>query len=110
MRYREYFEKRQFSGIVLPPDNGFFFRFVLRTTIDPAELIEKFGRDGVAVRRGVDKLLHKEAGLCDKGFPNSIKLFDSSISLPFYPNLTDDEFNRVISVCEQVFMEYCNAR
>ena len=58
---------------------------------------------GILVRRGVDRLLHRLAGLADEGFPTATRLFDTTLSLPIYPALTDEELTRCISAACEVF-------
>jgi UDP-4-amino-4-deoxy-L-arabinose-oxoglutarate aminotransferase len=67
-----------------------FFRFVLRVpSFDAAA--RAFAAEGVIVRKGVDLLLHRLAGLGDERFPKSTELFETTVSLPIYPALTGRE-------------------
>ena len=63
------------------------------SSIEP--LIEKFLEKGIIVRRGVDELLHRTMGLDDQKFPNSVELFETNLSIPFYPALEEHEIERV---------------
>ena len=80
-------------------DPGFRFRYTVETDAPFADLQRRFLDCGVQVRHGVDRLLHRMAGLPDDGFPNAIRLFDRTVSIPFYPGLTDGE---VATVCEAI--------
>ncbi len=76
-------------------DDGDLFRFPMR--IDGLD----FGRAralcearGVAVRRGVDAIL-SDAGL--HSFPKAEAALGSSLSLPFYPALSDGEVEQILA-------------
>jgi UDP-4-amino-4-deoxy-L-arabinose-oxoglutarate aminotransferase len=71
------------------------FRFTVRTDLGFAGAHEFFAARGVAVRRGVDVLLHREAGLSDARFPTAVRLFESTVSVPCYPALSDTELATV---------------
>jgi perosamine synthetase len=71
------------------------FRFTLRVDDDFEILKAKFAKFGVAVRKGVDELLHRSIGLDDAMFPSAVSLFNKTLSIPFYPALTDYEIVRV---------------
>jgi UDP-4-amino-4-deoxy-L-arabinose-oxoglutarate aminotransferase len=79
-----------------------FFRFPLRTNGDFDQIRAEFAVHGVHVRRGVDTLLHRTAGIDAGRFPNAERLFRETLSIPLYPALSDDEANRVIAAAEKV--------
>jgi dTDP-4-amino-4,6-dideoxygalactose transaminase len=54
------------------------------------------------VRRGVDALLHRLEGESDAGFPGAAALFASTVSVPLYPGLTEDEVNRLCVALSEV--------
>jgi len=81
-----------------------FFRFPVRVfpQMGLSSLIVKFANYGVTVRRPVDALLHcliDEKGL----YPMAENLYESTLSLPLYPALTDAQCDQVISVAKRVF-------
>lgn len=107
-RYSEFYEKRtnlnkKFTfiarelGIKIGTDinSTLPFRFTVRTMSSIEPLIEKFLEKGIIVRRGVDELLHRTMGLDDQKFPNSVELFETNLSIPFYPALEEHEIERV---------------
>ena len=83
-------------------DRSIFFRFPLSLTCGFDSIVEDFGRRGIHVRRGVDALLHRKAGLSDELFPKSIELFFTTISLPFYPALNDLNVQHVLGTATEI--------
>ena len=76
-----------------------YFRFPLRvvsTTHSFDDAFRFFAREGIAVRRGVDALLHRDAGLADERFPGAVACFDQTVSIPLRPGLSDDEREHII--------------
>lgn len=88
--------------------NSIFFRFLIKIP-EPFDTIkEKFSNVGIAVRKGVDDLLHRSYGLSDKDFPNAVEVFNETISLPIYPNLNPDEFLHIVSKTNEILRFYEN--
>ena len=81
---------------------GRMFRFVVEADEPFGDLRERFAAMGVAVRRGVDSLAHGSRGLPDALFPAAMARFDATLSLPFYPALSDTDLARVLSASEQL--------
>ena len=61
---------------------------------------EKFEKKGIFVRKGVDELLHRIVGLDDKEYPNAVSIYNETISIPFYPSLSEDEIERITKSLE----------
>jgi perosamine synthetase len=74
-----------------------FYRFPLITDRDINEVVGVFGKENIAVRRGVDSMLHRYLNLNDKDFPNSVNAFNHTLSIPIYPALTDNEVETIIN-------------
>ena len=55
----------------------------------------RFAAYGVSIRKGVDQLAHRAKGLHDAPFPNALRAYNHTVSVPFYPALTDDEVEAV---------------
>ncbi len=55
------------------------------------EVAAYFASGGVTTRRGVDQLAHRSVGQSDRHFPNAVKRFEQTFSLPFYPALSEWE-------------------
>lgn len=85
-----------------PHDCNFPFRFTLRANSQYSEVKERCDTLGVSIRRGVDELLHQVMKLDNARFPSSIHLFNTTVSLPFYPGLSDEEARRVVGAFELI--------
>ena len=83
----------------------FLFRFTLRSRQSFERLREEFLSRGIHVRRGVDELLHRRLGYSDAGFPVSLRLFEETLSLPFYPALERVEVDTVVQGMREIFRE-----
>ncbi len=83
-------------------DRSIHFRFPLRTNRDVTALIRDFAGDAIAVRRGVDDLLHRRLGLEDADFRVAARLFETTISIPIYPALSEPDRERIVSRIRQV--------
>ena len=70
------------------------FRFPLRIPDGLEGVAAGFSARGVTVRRGVDELLHRLAGLSDAAFPRAVRHYHETVLLPIYPALTDEELGR----------------
>lgn len=86
-------------------ESQFLFRMVLAIRPKFSNLQRLFLRHGVHVRKGVDELLHHLAGKPDRGFPNAKALFERSLSIPFYPALTNASVAKICKAIELVFHE-----
>ena len=93
--------------VVLPSHvrhNSTFFRFpVLTRGTSFDQTRSEFETRGVAVRRGVDALLHHIAVQPSDNFPEAERLFRETVSLPLYPAMTNDEQDVVIEACRSVW-------
>ena len=100
-----YCEELAALAVVLPRrwlGESLFFRFPLRVNGDFERIRGEFAALGVQVRRGVDVLLHRTAGLEAARFPNAERLFEETLSIPLYPALNDSEAARVVAAAEKV--------
>lgn len=78
-----------------PWDRTMHFRFVVTAADGVEKAVEIFASRGVIVRRAVDTLLHRLEGRSDRMFPVATELFETLVSVPIYPALSDDEVERV---------------
>lgn len=78
------------------------FRFPLRMAGGLERVAARFLAEGIVVRRGVDRLLHRDLGLSDKAFPMSVAHFDQTVSLPIYPALSDEELQHCVAVAARI--------
>lgn len=86
-------------------EQSIFYRFPLRMRGDFAAIQAQYAARGVAVRRGVDALLHRVMDRPDKDFPNAVAAYDSTVSIPIYPVMSDDEVGRVIDTVKAVMTQ-----
>lgn len=55
---------------------------------------------GVAVRQGVDALLHRARGLPDAAFPQAVAAYTHTVSVPLWPAMDDTDASRVIAAVQ----------
>lgn len=80
-----------------------FFRFPIRLRESFVEQkIQAFAAQGIAVRRGVDTLVHRRTEHSDLRFPRAARDYDTTLSLPIYPSLLESEQERIIEVALRV--------
>jgi dTDP-4-amino-4,6-dideoxygalactose transaminase len=116
-KYNDFLERRKkiagmyFSGIKqdltdklrAQRENSVFFRFPLDVDkLDFDRIQAEFVLQGVAVRRGVDVLLHRKLALSDTDFPNAVKTFNRTLSVPIYPALQDEEAEKIIEAVNAI--------
>lgn len=83
-----------------------FFRFPLSVrTSSFASAESAFASRGISVRRGVDALNHRRAGLADADFPHSVERFETTLSLPLYPALSDADAARIVDAARAILGE-----
>jgi perosamine synthetase len=110
-RYGEFLARREkiatryrqsLPGRYLPPptvlERTMHFRFPLRVNGGVERLMAQFAERGVLAKRGVDALLHKEAGT----FPGAESAFEHTLSLPIHPSMSPEEVDRVVEAAGQV--------
>lgn len=90
----------------LPEPEIPLFRFTIRTDKGFDEAQRFFAEFGVAVRRGVDALLHRDLRLPDDKFPMASHLWQTTVSLPCYPALSDDDLAIVVRAAEAFARDY----
>jgi perosamine synthetase len=79
-----------------------FYRFALRLNASPDTLIARFAARGIAVRKGVDQLIHRLVGAPDGPFASAVARFDTTLSIPIYPALEPWEFEQIITSIEEL--------
>ncbi len=57
----------------------------------------------INVRRGVDQLLHRQLGFSDDKFPNAILAYEQTLSIPFYPALSNKQSDKVLNALMEIF-------
>ena len=80
-----------------------FYRFPVRIHNGFLDTRLYFEKNGIAVRRGVDKLLHRSLDMDRVLFPTAEEIFKETLSLPIYPALTAEEQSRIIRVSRELW-------
>jgi dTDP-4-amino-4,6-dideoxygalactose transaminase len=73
------------------------FRYIVRTDAPFEQVRTEMEQRGVAVRRPVDPLLHRDMGLDGADFAVAEGLFARTISLPLYPSLEEADARLIAS-------------
>lgn len=94
-RYSQATTHKHMRRLVSVWERSMFFRFPLTVEMGYERVAPRFEELGVSVRRGVDTLLHRKVGLCDIAFPVATDLFNTTLSVPFYPALSEEQVNVV---------------
>ena len=76
-------------------DSEALFRFTVFVEKPFNQIQQRLLKCGISVRKGVDQLLHRIVGLSDAAFPCATELFQKTVSLPFYPSLTESEIRTI---------------
>lgn len=106
LRLDEAFAHRPHLIAHLPPAGTFLFRYTIRSEAGFEAAQAFFGARGVTARRGVDSLLHRQAGRDDRDFPTAVEIFGANVSIPFHAALADHDADRVVRAAE----EFANAQ
>ena len=95
MTLYKHFASKKGIEVGVPENANLPLRFTLRVEGSFEALKEGCLKYGVSIRRGVDELLHRTIGLRDEQFPCATKLFNQTVSIPFYPSLCESEVEKV---------------
>jgi len=69
-------------------------------TVESFEAAEQdFRSKGIVVRHETGALVHRLMGLLDRDFPNAVMRWNTIVSVPNYPDLTDEEKERIDDAC-----------
>lgn len=91
-------------------EDSMFFRFPFRVPGGVAACQQAFAAFGVQVRQGVDALLHRSAGQTDYEFPVAVELFETTVSLPIYPDLSRSQESCCIEAIKYVLPRLFNSK
>lgn len=97
-RYFNELPNQVIQEMIAVKDHSMFFRFLLRQKNQKTfnEIRDWFAEQGIAVRQGVDQLLHRNSGMSDEYFPMATQCFEETISIPIYPALTHEQQSQII--------------
>jgi len=103
-KYRSALEPILRDGFRRPAyQQSMHFRFPVKVPSGLDMCQTRFLQRGIHVRRGVDKLLHRFRGEPDRNFKMATLLFDTTVSLPIYPAMTDEEHAVCLSAATEIF-------
>jgi perosamine synthetase len=79
------------------------FRYLLKVPRGEVKTtIGHFSKFKIHTRHGVDTLLHRKLGLSDAAFGNAVAFFESTVSLPIYPLLDQEQIDRIVEATLQL--------
>ena len=81
------------------------YRYCIRSEKKFTDVEMFYRKSGVIVRRPVKTLNHRLLGLSDSEYPNATRIFERTVSIPFYPGLCEEEIDKVLSVSRNCFLE-----
>jgi UDP-4-amino-4-deoxy-L-arabinose-oxoglutarate aminotransferase len=89
-----------------PFARSIFFRYPLKLRGGIAKFRPLFAAKRIRVSNGVDTLLHRMRGLEDKAFKTSVELFQTTVSLPIYPALTQEELEWCAKAAAEILLTH----
>lgn len=101
-RYRAAAEIAECAGAELPEGANhyrFLLRFPDRAARDAAEVT--FRSRGITAKPPVFRPLHRYLGLPDHEFPVTTEVWETGLSVPIYPSLSEAEVDRVAEAIEE---------
>lgn len=82
--------------------NTVSFRFILNLSKRYQAISAHFGEMNICVRTGVDELLHRVEGYDDAAFPNAVNLASCTLSIPYYPALSEEEIRHICIALSEI--------
>jgi len=80
------------------------FRYLIKLSPETLDKVEKeYYAYGIEVKKPVYQLLHRYLKLPDNLYPESVKCYNSILSLPLYPALKDEEVEKVVESSKKIF-------
>ena len=76
----------------------FPFRYIIRQTRSAKEVVSAFENRGIAARQPIHKPLHQYLKYSDCDFPGASQSHKYNVSLPLYPDLSEEEIEKILSV------------
>jgi perosamine synthetase len=84
-------------------ENNAFFRFPLTHTKSSFNQIQSaFSERKIAIRRGVDQLIHRILNKPDHLYPNATRAYNWTVSIPIYPALMDKHLNLILNATSEL--------
>lgn len=91
---------RQTAGLKTKPS---YYRYIIGIK-NPSEFIRQMRKNQVEIKRPVYKPLHRYLGLAKQLFPVTEKVYETAVSLPIYPGLTDKQVNYIIKLIKRIII------
>lgn len=91
------------TGLSLPPRRAshMYYRYVVGASMGVDGLSRAMAAAGIQAPRPVFTPLHRDLGLADEQYPEATRAWSQDLSLPIYPDLTDDQADGVIRAVRQ---------
>lgn len=106
-RYRKGLSDLAVDGVGLPlhrPGCAWFrYPVTLPSSMSVGSVRDALAREGIQVRQPVNNLLHRQLGQSPRRFPIAERAFNSTVSLPLYPALSDGDQDRVTEALRRLF-------
>ena len=95
---QRYLKALSFPGLRLPPNDPAhtYFRFVIGLEVDSQPIIRNLIKKGVGCNRPIHTPLHHCLNI--SGCPNTDTAWETSLSIPIYPSLSNEDVERVIEI------------
>jgi perosamine synthetase len=102
---RQYFKAFKSYHLRLPAENPehIHYRFVIGLDADCDSFLKKLALKGIGCARPIFLPIHRHLKL--DAFPVTDKIWRTSLSIPIYPSLTDNEIRRVVAEFINVYEE-----
>ena len=85
-------------------DTDFLFRFPLFLEgYDRNRIMDSLAKKNIISRLGVDQSIHSLLGLDNLDFPNTVSALNNTLSIPFYPALSDIDVMRIVEALKENF-------
>jgi dTDP-4-amino-4,6-dideoxygalactose transaminase len=99
-----YCKALSFPGLKLPSNDPahIYYRFVIGLESDSQAVIGELNDKGIGCNRPIHTPLHHCLNLC--GYPVTDHTWETSLSIPIYPSLSDEDVERVIEVVTDTLM------
>jgi perosamine synthetase len=105
--YREKLDNKVVHPLESEEKKHVYSRYVIRTPLNPSEIIEKMRAQNITCERMYVPPLHRRVLLekfnSNARFLKTEAILDSAVSLPVYPSLSDEEVGYVAGVFNELF-------
>jgi len=78
-----------------------YFRYCIKTKNNSSGYIKLLNNKGIEAKKPIYRPLHRYLGLSDSKFTNTTDAFNRILSLPIYPELTNNQVNKIIQVTKK---------